>query len=81
MGRWLSVDPMAEKYPAWSPYNYVMNNPCNKFDPDGKEPCCDYVSQNNGAYREIKTAPAQPSRFYLGGISDSNKPKYMTKKG
>ncbi len=31
------MDPLAEKYPAWSPYNYVMNNPLGMVDPDGKE--------------------------------------------
>ena len=25
VSRWLSVDPLAEKYTAFSPYNYVMN--------------------------------------------------------
>ncbi|MBN8589486.1 MAG: hypothetical protein J0L94_14330 [Rhodothermia bacterium] len=38
MGRWLGVDPMAEKYPSWSPYNYVMNNPLGMVDPDGRCP-------------------------------------------
>ncbi len=33
--RWLSVDPMADKYPGWSPYNYTLNNPINYFDPNG----------------------------------------------
>lgn len=30
------MDPLAEKYPNWSPYNYVMNNPINAVDPDGR---------------------------------------------
>src|SRR5699024_2062399 len=34
---WLSVDPLAEKYPAYSPYNYTVNNPVNYTDPDGRE--------------------------------------------
>ncbi len=35
--RWLSVDPLADKYPGWSPYNYTINNPLINVDPDGKE--------------------------------------------
>jgi hypothetical protein len=35
-GRWISVDPMAEKYQGWSPYNYVLNNPVKLIDPNGK---------------------------------------------
>ncbi|VVV02552.1 RHS repeat-associated core domain-containing protein [Mesonia oceanica] len=32
---WLSVDPMAEKYPGWSPYNYTLQNPIKYIDPTG----------------------------------------------
>ncbi len=35
---WLSVDPLAEMYPGWSPYNYTLNNPINYVDPDGRKP-------------------------------------------
>ena len=35
LGRWYSVDPMAAKYPGWSPYNYCMGNPVRVYDPDG----------------------------------------------
>ena len=37
IGRWLSTDPMAEKYNAWSPYNYVYDNPLKNIDSDGRD--------------------------------------------
>ncbi|ANQ50579.2 hypothetical protein MY04_3214 [Flammeovirga sp. MY04] len=37
MSRWLSPDPLAEKYPEWTPYHYVHNNPLNMIDPDGQD--------------------------------------------
>ena len=33
---WLSVDPLAHKYPSSTPYNFVLNNPIHFVDPDGR---------------------------------------------
>jgi RHS repeat-associated protein len=37
LGRWMSVDPLQKKYPAFSPYNYVENNPLVYKDVDGRD--------------------------------------------
>ena len=41
---WLSVDPMSDKYPNMSPYNYCANNPVILVDPDGR----DWYQNENG---------------------------------
>ena len=38
IGRWLSVDPLAEKYSSISPYAFCGNNPVNFVDLDGRIP-------------------------------------------
>ena len=37
MTMWLSVDPIADKYPSISPYAYCAWNPVKLVDPDGRE--------------------------------------------
>lgn len=36
MGIWLSVDPLADKYPESTPYMYCNGNPVMLVDPDGR---------------------------------------------
>jgi len=43
----VSVDPLAEKYPSWTPYHYVHNNPVNMVDPTGMEADHIIVDNNN----------------------------------
>ena len=38
IGRFLSVDPLYDKYPGLSPYMYVEGNPLRLIDPDGRYP-------------------------------------------
>ena len=49
MTMWLSVDPMADKYPSISPYAYCAWNPIKLVDPDGMQvrPSLRYATFNS----------------------------------
>jgi len=49
MTMWLSVDPMADKYPSISPYAYCAWNPVKLKDPDGRE--INPVFSSTGTFR------------------------------
>ena len=48
LGRWMNVDPLAEKYPSISPYTYAYNNPVYYIDPDRMMSWGHYGSGNSG---------------------------------
>ena len=47
MTAWLSVDPLADKYPGLSPYAYCAWNPIKLKDPDGEAPVKAFVTAAN----------------------------------
>lgn len=56
--RFISVDPLAAKYPSVSPYVYASNNPIAIVDPDGRGPVSAAVRAARKAlsHRLLKTA-------------------------
>ena len=53
---WLSVDPLADKYPSLSPYAYCGWNPVRLVDPDGEDPRKPYfirVATSKNVYNAI----------------------------
>ena len=51
---WLSVDPLADKYPSMSPYMYCAGNPIKYIDPDGMNYDIVIYGENNSSVT-IKT--------------------------
>jgi RHS repeat-associated protein len=63
---WLSEDPMADKYPNISPYNYCHWNPVRLIDPNGLEAGdpTDFGVKNNGEVVRIGEINNEPDRLF-----------------
>lgn len=48
IGRWWQIDPLADLFSGINPYNYVENNPINKYDPDGLS-SKDWIEKKDGS--------------------------------
>ena len=74
-GIFLSVDPMADKYPNISPYAYCAWNPVKLVDPDGREI---FLGINGSA----STSVYDPQKSYKkGSVGDMLNKIYKTKAG
>jgi len=50
VGRWLSLDPLQEKYPWSTPYHFVSNSPIAKIDIDGQWDIEVHAFKDRGKY-------------------------------
>ena len=68
---WLSVDPMSDKYPSLSPYNYCAWNPLKLVDSDGKEIYMLFYTKGNkkGGDKMFKAAALTRRRDIMNNAS------------
>ncbi|KFD38111.1 hypothetical protein AT05_11730 [Schleiferia thermophila str. Yellowstone] len=73
VSKWLSVDPMADKYPSLSAYNYCAWNPVMLVDPDGRVViAADEQSQTN-IKLSLTKEEAKYVKFDKNGVLDTKK--------
>jgi RHS repeat-associated protein len=71
---WLSVDPLAEKYPSMSPYIYCANNPIIYIDPDGREIIGKESLENAAKFKDETNKKIADLRIEKMKEQNSNKP-------
>jgi RHS repeat-associated protein len=61
IGRWTTIDPLAHKRYWATPYNYVQNNPLNRYDPNG---LTDYtLNKKTGEVKQVGEKNDDPDRI------------------
>lgn len=61
IGRWTTIDPLAQKRFWATPYNYVQNNPLNRIDPNG---LTDYtLDKKTGDVKQVGEKNDDPDRI------------------
>jgi RHS repeat-associated protein len=68
---WLSVDPLADKYPYISPYAYCSWDPINKIDPDGRAEWS--LDVKTGAFQKNGNKGGSTTDYYSVGTYEGEK--------
>ncbi len=68
---WLTIDPLAEKFPNQSPYAFCNNNPVYFVDPNGMEavPGDDIYVYKNQKTQVVHTGDSTPNRLFVQDAS------------
>ncbi|AJH14556.1 DUF6443 domain-containing protein [Myroides profundi] len=83
IGRWMNVDPLAEKFVGWNPYHYVHNNPINLVDPTGMEAEGrenDYLFDNKNNLIAV-TYTDSKDRYFTESAYSATSMKFQNSKG
>ena len=69
VSKWLSPDPLSDKYPEISPYAYCGWNPVKYIDPDGRDIYT--INEETGTIEQVRTEGDNHSYYLTNGTSTS----------